>query len=133
MEIVVYILYTLIIFYLLYRVYKQRESIRRISSDHLQALMDLSLMKQELEKAMIQINNAKLEKDDGFVRFLSESRDWAYEYIATTQEVITKFNLEVEELLNSDIKPAQKLTKIKQLYKDLKQVLPSEDKNIKEK
>jgi molecular chaperone DnaK (HSP70) len=95
--------------------------------------MDITLVKRELEKAVQEINNKKLEKDDGFVKFLSESRDWAYEYISTTQSVIDKFNLDVNEILESDNKPTQKLSQVKKACDELKKILPEEDKNIKEK
>lgn len=133
MEVFAYIIYSGIILYLLYVILTQRQKNRRLSSLHLQALMDITLVKRELEKAVQEINNKKLEKDDGFVKFLSESRDWAYEYISTTQSVIDKFNLDVSEILESDNKPAQKLSQVKKACDELKKILPEEDKNIKEK
>jgi hypothetical protein len=133
MDVIVYILLSGIIFYLAYRNFIQRQNYSRLASTNLQALLDLQLMKKELERAATEINNVKLEKDDGFVKFLSQSRDWAYEYIATTQEAINKFNTDMEETLTSDLKPAQKLAKIKNINAELKNILPEEDKNIKEK
>lgn len=133
MDIIVYILLSGIIFYLAYSNFMQRQKHKRLASVNLQALFDLQLMKKELERAVTEINNVKLEKDDGFVKFLSQSRDWAYEYIATTQEAINKFNTDMEETLTSDLKPAQKLAKIKVINAELKNILPEEDKNIKEK
>ncbi len=133
MDIIAYVLLSATIFYLAYNNFMQRQRQKRISSQHLQALFDLQLMKKELERAATEINNTKLEKDDGFVKFLSQSRDWAYEYIASTQEAISKFNSDMEQALESDLKPAQKLAKVKVILAELKKILPEEDKNIKEK
>jgi type II secretory pathway component PulJ len=133
MDIIAYVLLSAAIFYLAYNNFMQRQRQKRISSQHLQALFDLQLMKKELERAATEINNTKLEKDDGFVTFLSQSRDWAYEYIASTQETISKFNSDMEQTLESDLKPAQKLAKVKVILAELKKILPEEDKNIKEK
>lgn len=133
MDIIVYIILSGLVFYLAYSNFMQRQKYKRLASANLQALFDLQLMKNELERAATEINNVKLEKDDGFVKFLSQSRDWAYEYIATTQEAINKFNADMEETLASDLKPAQKLAKIKDINAELKNILPEEDKNIKEK
>lgn len=133
MDIIAYVLLSATIFYLAYNNFMQRQRQKRTSSQHLQALFDLQLMKKELERAATEINNTKLEKDDGFVKFLSQSRDWAYEYIASTQEAISKFNSDMEQALESDLKPAQKLAKVKVILAELKKILPEEDKNIKEK
>lgn len=133
MEILAYIIYSAITLFLLYVVFLQRQRNRRLASLNLQALMDLSLVKKELEKAVLEINNKKLEKDDGFVKFLSESRDWAYDYISTTQLIVEKFNSDITEIMESESKPSQKLSQIKKSCDELKKILPDEDKNIKEK
>ena len=123
-DIIAYILLSMAIFYLAYSNFMQRQKQKELSSKHLQALLDLQSMKKELEKAITEINNVKLEKDDGFVKFLSESRDWAFQYIESTQAVISIFDSELKAILDSEDKPAQKVTKIRQAHKDLLAILP---------
>lgn len=56
-----------------------------------QALVDKHGLESKLTELLKEKQSNELEKTDGFIKFISESRDWAFEYIETTQSVLTEF------------------------------------------
>jgi hypothetical protein len=87
-------------------------------------------------------NSAKQEESDSdvhkenFIKFLSDSRDWAYIYIEDVQKGITKFVNEVEPeiayfdeygLVGEAYPHYHSMKKISTEYKELKKLLPTEE------
>lgn len=87
-------------------------------------------------------NNTKEEEKDSevhkenFIKFLSDSRDWAYEYIEHVQGGITKFVSEIEPeiayfdeygLVGDAYPHYHSMKKISQEYKELKKLLPEKE------
>jgi len=60
--------------------------------DSLDKAVIIGNLKQQLEKRSP--NN--VEKTEGFLKFISESRDWAFKYIEDVQEALTAFKNKVE-------------------------------------
>lgn len=88
--------------------------------------------------------NSKTETDDknlntneGFVKFLSDSRDWAFAYIEEVQSILNKFVNEVGpdiEYYRSfgqavDGPHNETLDKISKAYAELEKVLPKKDED----
>lgn len=83
------------------------------------------------------------EKDSGahqenFIKFLSDSRDWAYIYIEDVQNGLLKFVSEIEPeiayfdeygLVGDAYPHYHSMKKISQEYKELKKFLPFEESN----
>jgi carboxypeptidase C (cathepsin A) len=123
-DIILSVLATIAIAYLVYLNIRQRLNYKKLDNDHNQVVLDYRMFKDMYDKLFEELNSIKVEKDDGFVKFLSESRDWAFQYIESTQVVVEIYNSEVQAILESDDKPAQKLSKIKAAHKDLLAILP---------
>lgn len=94
-----------------------------------------ALLEQGVKKALSQA--PPLENSEGFLRFVSESRDWAFQYIEEAQEGIKKFVSEVDPLIvyfdaYGEAGPKSPdndaLEKISVAFKDLKKLLPEETK-----
>jgi hypothetical protein len=73
---------------------------------------------------------------ENFIKFLSDSRDWAYEYIEDVQSSIQKFVNEIEPEIayfdeygevGSAYPHYHSMKKISEAYKDLKTLLPEDD------
>ena len=62
-----------------------------LKKDVEQGIVDLLLMKSELEKALKNTDEKKIEETEGFLKFVSQSRDWAFQYIESVQLTIKKF------------------------------------------
>jgi hypothetical protein len=99
-----------------------------------------------LEEYIKTINNAKEDKTDqqihqeNFLKFLSDSRDWAFNYIEEVQSGLNKFISDIEPEINyfkeyGDLMAMQpnyySLKKISQAYEELKKLLPKEEEEVK--
>lgn len=78
-----------------------------------------------------------LNTNEGFVKFLSDSRDWAFAYIEEVQSVLGKFISEVGPEIDYyrnfgqavDSPNNESLDKISNAYLELEKVLPKDKKN----
>jgi predicted PurR-regulated permease PerM len=94
--------------------------------------------KAKINKLAARINNLDEAANESYVKFLSDSRDWAYEYIQEVQEKLETFSKKVEPQLNyyntygtSVQGPHQILAKeISEAYEDLKTIMPEDNKEI---
>ena len=76
----------------------------------------------------------EIEKSDGFLKFVSESRDWAFSYIEDVQDKLSEFDKRMSSIVEyySIYGPETEglhidlLNKISEAYKDLKSALPKE-------
>jgi len=98
-----------------------------------QALLDNAVMLNQLEQTSSQKD---LEQTEGFVKFLSESRDWAFEYIETVQSGLNKFVEQAGPRLEYFDKygrvvgspHSEGLEDILVAYRELQKLLPEENK-----
>lgn len=129
------ILVTLIIF-LVYRLFKLKAFTKTLSELYMQELADKFLLSKKVEELMQEIENKKLEDTDGFLKFVSDSRDWAYTYIEDVQASLDKFITDIEpEIIYfdeyGDLMGAEpnynSMKKISVAYKKLKELLPKDE------
>ena len=81
----------------------------------------------------------KEESNEAFLKFVSDSRDWAYQYIDDVQESLTKFITDIEPeiayfdeygVVGTAYPHYHSMKKISSAYKELKKMLPDEDSKI---
>jgi hypothetical protein len=103
-------------------------------------LAELFIKNRALEELNNQANNGINMSDDtlhkeNFIKFLSDSRDWAFEYIEDVQKSLTQFVKEVDLNINYFIEFSSlqegnflddDIKKISVAYLDLKKFLPNE-------
>ena len=69
-----------------------------------------------------------LDTTDGFVKFLSQSREWAYEYIDNVQGSFGEFDIEISSQLKKDSLDSEDIKKLSVAYSALKQsIMPEND------
>jgi len=110
---------------------KLRLEKRRAFNSILQLVMDKEALTNKLSEAKIDIQRLS-SPDDGFVKFLSESRVWAYEYIESTQKEIQEVisAIDAEKVLLDEAKTLRKaeledvLNRIIKHSDRLKNILP---------
>jgi hypothetical protein len=105
---------------------------RAIAERLIQAFVDLDEVAEKIKAKHL---DKDIEHTEGFVRFLSESRDWAFEYIETVQNGLNKFvedagpRLEYFDkygrVVGSPHYPI--LEDILVAYRELQQLLPEQD------
>lgn len=72
--------------YMIYRAYQIQGALNQSLLDNQIAIAMLSAMKDQIENASM----FKDETNEGFVKFLSDSREWAFNYIENTIDVVNK-------------------------------------------
>ncbi len=124
-----------IIIYLVYRFFKMKNNFKVLSDIYLQEMADRMLLQKKVEQLYQDIENAKLEQTDGFLKFVSDSRDWAFQYIEEVQAALSEFDKTATPTLEwadtygqvlGENAHTEALSKISKAYKQLKSVLPKE-------
>jgi hypothetical protein len=130
----VIILTTIVVGFFYYRSLKRLKQVMGMAAElfFINQTLEQSLGIEQSEEAL------DIHKED-FIKFLSDSRDWAFEYIEEVQKGLNSFITEVEQeieyynnygaALDGMISPHDKaLKKISKEFEKLKALLP-EDKN----
>ncbi len=92
--------------------------VRGLRKDLVQSEIDKFVFMTQLDKMLQEQDTRNIEGSDGFLKFVSESRDWAFGYIEEVQEAIVKF----KESVDSD-------TGYEQAYAKLLTFLPDESQD----
>jgi hypothetical protein len=91
------------------------------------------LIMQEAQQEQIKTDKEQFNED--FLKFISDSRDWAYTYIEDVQESLNKFISDIEPeiayfdeygIVGSSFPHYHSMKKISIAYKELKKLLPEE-------
>jgi hypothetical protein len=99
-------------------------------------LISLIVIKSKNKRLALRVANLNEAANESYVKFVSESRDWAYEYIEDVQEKLTTFATKVEPQLNyfntygtAVQGPHTILVKeFSEAYEELKTIMPQENK-----
>ena len=93
-----------------------------------QAYLDKILLAEKLDQELSTKDSTKIEQTEGFVKFLSESRDWAFKYIEDVQNAIVELSVYEKNIVID-----KKAPEAKRAYDNLKKFLPNEGTANKEK
>lgn len=101
-----------------------------------QIISDKELLMMEIRDLNNKIDQLELQQTDGFVNFISTSRDWAYAYIETVQEQLVEFDKEIAPIIEwtnsfgtvlGEIAHQTQLQKIALAYEKIKSLLPNDN------
>lgn len=98
---------------------KQAATIAQISVDRAEVLAKLGDLSMKLQEGNI-------EKTDGFIKFMAESRDWAFSYIEDVQAAIQEYQDAVDGMPVLLDVTVEKATQINDAYEKLVSFLPNE-------
>jgi hypothetical protein len=73
-----------------------RSKNRRLSTDIIQIALDKSIISKKLKEELDKKDSESIEKSEGFLKFISQSRDWAFDYIEQVQAALVEFKNKVE-------------------------------------
>ena len=89
-----------------------------------------------MQQSMNDENKTDQEQyNEAFLKFVSDSRDWAYQYIDDVQESLNKFIIDIEPeivyfdeygIVGSAFPHYNSMKKISGAYKELKKLLPED-------
>jgi hypothetical protein len=132
-NIIVYALLTTLIAYLGFVNLSLRRKFHNAVADKIQAQINKDILASEYSRAVQELENKKLEKSDDFIKFLSDSRNVAFDYIENVQENLAKFDKQITKILKwnetygsttGDNPHSNKIKEISVAYKKLKDLLP---------
>ncbi len=97
-DVILILLFSLVVcllFYFVYKNIKLKNLLNITIHFNMQLLVDNDSLNNRLKTALQEIENAKLVDSDGFLKFISDSRDWAFAYIEEVQKALAEFDEEV--------------------------------------
>jgi hypothetical protein len=131
-EIAIFATTLALIFLLLFTIYRSKKNMDIVQAKLLQAYVDKALLSEKVATLAAEKDANALKEDDGFIKFLSNSRDWAFSYIEEVQSAIQEFKDKagppIQKLSGSKSADVKLIT---QAYKNLVEVLPEENEKGK--
>lgn len=130
-----FIIYILILFSIVYLIGKNiqlKAKNMSLTYEALQAYVDRNIVAEKLNIALLQKEDAELEKSDDFLTFISQSRDWAFNYIEVTQEKIDGFikhigpTIDYLEKYSPPILLEEQRLRLIEGYKTIQSILPED-------
>jgi hypothetical protein len=84
------------VFVLLINNLKLRSKTKKLTSQVIQISLDKAVISEELKRVLDQKDSESIEQTEGFLKFISQSRDWAFDYIEQVQAALLEFKNKVE-------------------------------------
>lgn len=134
-DLIIHIASTVAITALIFECLRLRKKRRQTFDMLIQANIDKTIILEKLAQEMDARVSESVEQTDGFLKFVSESRDWAFKYIEEVQQALEEFDKKVSPVLEyattygtvveSHLSPS--INTIADAYKELHKILPKED------
>jgi hypothetical protein len=133
-ELIAFIFFTLLFFFVVFKNVQLRIKLSATTLELLRAHLDKTIISDQLSK----IKSVEVKQDsssEAFLKFVSDSRDWAYQYIDDVQASLNKFINDVEPEIayfdeygevGSAYPHYHSMKKISGAYKELKKLLPED-------
>jgi hypothetical protein len=132
-ELLSFISFIIVFLYLFLAYMKLRIKYFSLVSDLLESNIKNSVMMQELLNIK-EKEELDGESSDGFLKFVSQSRDWAFDYIETAQDGIKEFidsvgsDIDYMDTYRPPIISEEVTDRLINSYRKLKELLPEIDK-----
>jgi len=129
-----FLIFLLLFVILLTSTIKYKIEIFSLRRDVLRANIEKNIIAEQLLTSSLKDTSASIQQNDGFLKFVSDSRDWAFEYIETVQSGLKDFISDVDpyieywdtyhEVMQTPLDLG--MEKISTSYKRLKELLPAD-------
>lgn len=137
MEMAIYIIFTFLFAALVANNIWIRVKNRELFINSVQAELDRRAVYEKFEQITKEQDERNIEKTDGFLRFISESREWAFKYIEDVQDAIKIFDQEVGPIVKHYretkkslySKQSETLSKLAEAYDIVMSLMPDDEKN----
>ena len=107
--------------------------LRKILNNSLERVLELTinqnLLMDELHKALQKIEEKPIESSDGFIKFMTESREAAFNFITEIQDATKQFRNDIGEIENSPKKSKDIKIMLEAFSKLEKKILPNDIPN----
>lgn len=134
-DIVALVALSVTVVFLLVLLIIQRKSRLEILEKYVRSEIEKSVILDKLEEVIKENELKNIEGSDGFLKFVSDSREWAFKYIEDVQDAFKKFDGQISPdldyadtygILSMDMPSKDALARISKAYKELKQMLPQD-------
>jgi hypothetical protein len=131
-EFIFFSIFSILFFALVFKNVQLRIKLSSTTVELLKSYLDRTIMEERLSEIK-ELESKKDPSSEAFLKFVSDSRDWAYQYIDEVQSSLDKFITDVEpEILYfdtyGDLMSAEpnynSMKKISASVKELKRLLP---------
>ena len=134
-ELVAFSIFTIFFFMLIFKNVTLNIKLSESRMEVIRAHLDKTIISEKLVEVSEKKNKLDDPSSEAFLKFVSDSRDWAYQYIDEVQESLNKFITDIEPeivyfdeygVVGSAYPHYYSMKKISQAYKDLKKLLPED-------
>jgi uncharacterized membrane protein YvbJ len=135
MEFAAFTLFIILFFILVFKNVQLKVKLSSTTLELIKAHLDKTILSEKLVELSEKKNKLEDPSSEAFLKFISDSRDWAYTYIDEVQSSLNKFITDLEpEILYfdtyGDLMGAEpnynSMKKISGAYKELKKLLPED-------
>ena len=99
----------------------------KLSAEVMQLLADKLLLIQKIGELSAADDSLVIEQTEGFVRFLTDSRQWAFDYIETVQEASDNFQEVLDRMVFEDFLGPEQIEELRIAYQKFATAMPSND------
>lgn len=133
LNIVLFFLYISSLSVLLYLILRLNIQKKKAIAQLIQSELDNHLIRKQLKEILEENSVRELSESDGFIKFISQSRDWAFQYIEEVQAALAEFDKEISPQLewattfgrlSGETVNTNTINIISEAYDKLKLVLP---------
>lgn len=92
-NLIVYLAYSVIVAALIVVIIRMALINRKLTSAGIQLSFDKIELLKRIQALSEEKDSVSVEKTDGFLKFVSESRDWAFDYIEDVQQALRAYDI----------------------------------------
>lgn len=96
LDIIAFGVLSLVIVILLINNLAIRSKNKKLSIEIIQIALDKAVISQKLKEQLDKKDSESIEQSEGFLKFISQSRDWAFDYIEYVQAALLEFKNKIE-------------------------------------
>lgn len=130
---IIYFVLFILVIYLAFKNMILRRSLNNEISQSLQIAIDKNIIMSEYRQVLQALENKKLEESEDFVKFLSDTRERAFDYIEDAQMRMVEFDKVLKDVVEwnntygriiGDIPHAGKIEELSLAYDKIRELLP---------
>lgn len=135
LDIIALVITSSISIFLLILLIIQRKRTLEALEKYVEEAIDKAIVMDKLKEVMDENDLKTIEGSDGFLKFVSDSREWAFKYIEDVQDAFVRFDkiimpdldyADTYGILSMDAPSKDALARISKAYKELKKMLPED-------
>ncbi len=134
-EFIAFLIFILLFFFLIVRNVRLTIKLSKLNLELIKSYIDRTIISEKLSEMSEKANTKTDSESEAFLKFVSDSRDWAYQYIDEVQETLNKFINDIEPeiayfdeygIVGEAYPHYYSMKKISEAYKELKKLLPED-------